>query len=87
MNGGGSQQTDLQSLPGLRLGGAGGGAAEFGSLETESNAVISTHVYTYLHHRHLLEPRGMLRLLRQPSTWPVLLVTSHRWFTKLNLAC
>ena len=29
----------------------------------------------------------MLRLLRQPSTWPVLLVTSHRWFTKLNLAC
>ena len=49
MNGGGSQQTDLQSLPGLRLGGAGGGAAEFGSLETESNAVISTHIYTYLH--------------------------------------
>ena len=47
MNGGGSQQTDLQSLPGLRLGGAGGGAAEFGSLETESNAVISTHIYTF----------------------------------------
>ena len=49
MNGGGSQHTDLQSLPGLRLGGAGGGAAEFGSLETESNAVISTHIYVYLH--------------------------------------
>ena len=49
MNGGGSQQTDLQSLPGLRLGGAGGGPAEFGSLETESNAVISTHIYAYLH--------------------------------------
>ena len=48
MNGGGSQQTDLKSLPGLRLGGAGGGVAEFGSLETESNAVISTHIYTYL---------------------------------------